>query len=230
MLIPDRYVRLAFSIIDTPVKKFSITPMEKADATKNRANRETWLDAAYTLFVNDGIEAVKIMPLAKTLGLTRTGFYWHFKDLPELQNAIIDIWQTRNTGIIVERCAAPAQSLCAALFNLIDCWINNDLFDAPLDLAIRNWARNDARLQALVDQSDEDRLAAVKTLFARFGKTGDAAHYRALTVILTQTGYYSMHVSEPRLQRAIAGCQYVEIFAGEPPSQFDKEAFLERHR
>jgi AcrR family transcriptional regulator len=203
--------------------------MKKADATKNRATRETWIDAAYAIFVRDGIEAVKIMPLAKTLNLTRTGFYWHFKDLTELQDAIIDIWQTRNTGIIIERCAAPAQSLCAALFNLIDCWIDNELFDAPLDLAIRNWARNDARLQALVDKSDADRLAAVKAMFERFGRTGDAAYYRALTVILTQTGYYSMHATEPRLQRAVAGCQYVEIFAGEPPTQAEKDAFLMRH-
>lgn len=204
--------------------------MQKVARTKNRANRETWIDAAYTLFVNDGIEAVKIMPLAKALNLTRTGFYWHFKDLSELQDAIIEIWQTRNTGIIVERCAAPADSLCAALFNLIDCWIDNDLFDAPLDLAIRNWARNDARLQTLVDQSDDYRLAAVKALFERFGQTGDAAHYRALTGILTQTGYYSMHINEPRLQRAIAGCQYAKIFAGMSPTVAEKDAFLERHR
>lgn len=204
--------------------------MKKAVVTKNRATRETWIEAAYALFVEDGIEAVKIMPLAKRLNLTRTGFYWHFKDLSDLHEAIIDIWQTRNTGIILERCQAPAPSLCAALFNLIDCWIDNDLFDAPLDLAIRNWARSDARLQALVDQSDDDRLAAVKTLFERFGRTGDAAHYRALTVILTQTGYYSMHVSEPRLQRAIAGCHYAEIFAGEAPTQAEKDTFLRRHR
>ncbi|MEP2029911.1 MAG: TetR/AcrR family transcriptional regulator [Paracoccaceae bacterium] len=204
--------------------------MKKVRATKNRASRETWIDAAYTLFVNDGIEAVKIMPLAKTLNLTRTGFYWHFKDLSELHDAIIQIWQARNTGIILERCAAPAQSLCAGLFNLIDCWIDKDLFDAPLDLAIRNWARNDERLQDFVDQSDADRLTAVTALFERYEKTGDTAHYRALTVILTQTGYYSMQVSEPRLQRAIAGCQYVEIFAGEPPTRAEKDAFLQRHR
>lgn len=204
--------------------------MKVSPSPRTRATRETWIDAAYALFITDGIAAVKIMPLANALNLTRTGFYWHFKDLSELHDAIIDIWQTRNTGIVLERCAAPAPSLCAALFNLIDCWIDNALFDAPLDLAIRNWARNDVRLQALVDQSDEDRLAAVKALFARFGRTGDAAHFRALTVILTQTGYYSMHVSEPRLQRAIAGCQYAEIFAGEPPTQAEKDAFLDRHR
>lgn len=204
--------------------------MNDVPPARIRASREIWLNAAYDLFVSDGIEAVKIMPLAKRLNLSRTGFYWHFKELSELHNAIIDIWRTRNTGIMLERCATPAQSLCAALFNLIDCWIDNDLFDAPLDLAIRNWARSDARLQALVDESDKVRLAAVTRVFERFGKSGDAAHYRALTVILTQTGYHSMHVSEPRLRRAIAGCQYVEIFAGERPTRSEIDVFLDRHR
>jgi len=204
--------------------------MNDALPIRKRASREVWLNAAYALFVAEGIEAVKIMPLAKKLNLTRTGFYWHFKELSDLHDEIIHIWQKRNTGIMLERCTAPAKSLCEALFNLIDCWIDHDLFDAPLDLAIRNWARSDARLQTLVDQSDKDRLEAVKALFERFGRTGDIAHYRALTVILTQTGYYSIHVSEPRLQRAIAGCNYVEIFAGEPPTKSEIDAFLDRHR
>jgi AcrR family transcriptional regulator len=195
-----------------------------------RATREVWLDAAYKLFVADGIEAVKIMPLAKKLNLTRTGFYWHFKDVSELHNAIIDIWQTRNTGIIVQRCEAPANNLCAALFNLIDCWIDNDLFDAPLDLAIRNWARNDTTLEALVVETDKARLEAVIRMFERFGQTGEIAHYRALTVILTQTGYHSMQFDESRQQRAIAGCHYVEVFAGEVPGQQDKDVFLARHQ
>jgi AcrR family transcriptional regulator len=204
--------------------------MTELPSNRTRATREIWLDAAYDLFVSEGIEAVKVMPLAKKLNLTRTGFYWHFKDLCELHDAIIEIWQTRNTGIVLERCAAPAQSLCAALLNLIDCWIDNDLFDAPLDLAIRNWARSDAKLQMLVNQSDDARLKAVTAVFERFGRTGDDARFRALTAILTQTGYYSMQVAEPRLQRAIAGCHYAEIFAGEPPTQAEKDAFLDRHR
>lgn len=204
--------------------------MKTPQPTNNRASRETWIAAAYDLFVNDGIEAVKVMPLAKRLNLTRTGFYWHFKDLSDLHDAIIQIWQMRNTGIVLERCAAPAPSLCAALLNLIDCWIDTDLFDAPLDLAIRNWARSASRLQSLVEQSDALRLEAVTAVFQRFGRSGEEAHYRALTAILTQTGYYSMQVSEPRLQRAIAGCHYAAIFAGEQPSEAEKGAFLNRHR
>lgn len=116
------------------------------------------------------------------------------------------------------------------MLNLIDCWIDSELFDAPLDLAIRNWARSDADLQKRVDESDAARQAAVTAVFERFGRTGADAHYRALTAILTQTGYYSMHMSEPRLQRAIAGCHYAEIFAGMPFTQVEKDAFLHRHR
>jgi AcrR family transcriptional regulator len=204
--------------------------MKNAPPPKARGSRELWLQAAYDLFVAEGIEAVKVMPLAKKLNLTRTGFYWHFKDISELHDGIIEIWQTRNTGIVLARSVAPAASLCAALFNLIDCWIDNDLFDAPLDLAIRNWARSDARLQAMVDASDAARLRAVTSVFERFGRSAEVAHYRALTVILTQTGYYSMRVSEPRLQRAIAGCHYAEIFAGEAATLAEKDAFIARHR
>ncbi|TLP67139.1 TetR/AcrR family transcriptional regulator [Parasedimentitalea maritima] len=204
--------------------------METAPQPRARATRSIWLDAAYDLFVQDGIEAVKIMPLAKKLNLTRTGFYWHFKDLAELHDALVDIWQARNTGIILERCAAPADSLCSALFNLTDCWIDPDLFDAPLDLAIHNWARNDSKLQKLVEASDAARLEAVRAVFLRFGVTPDAAHYRALTTILTQSGYYSKPVIEARLDRALAGCHYVEVFAGEPPTQQEIDDFLSRHR
>jgi AcrR family transcriptional regulator len=204
--------------------------MTATASNRIRATREVWLDAAYELFVTDGIDAVKIMPLAKKLNLTRTGFYWHFKDVSELHNAIVDIWQTRNTGIIFQRCEVPAANLCAALFNLIDCWIDNDLFDAPLDLAIRNWARNDSGLEALVAETDKARLEAVIKMFERFGQTSETAHYRALTVMLTQTGYHSMQFNETRHQRALAGCHYVEIFAGEAPSREDIKAFLARHQ
>lgn len=198
--------------------------------SRPRASRETWLSAAYDLLIQDGIDAVKVMPLAKQLGLTRTGFYWHFRDLAELHRAIVDLWQDRNTGVMLQKCAIPSQSLCEALFHLVDCWIDPDLFDAPFDLAIRNWARKDPALQALVDASDDKRLGAVTEIFKRFGAAPDSANYRALTVILTQTGYHSMQISEPRAARAMAGCHYVEIFAGNSPSETEKRQFLDRHQ
>lgn len=189
-----------------------------------------WWNAAYDLLVRDGIEAVKVMPLAKRLGLTRTGFYRHFKGLCELHVANFDLWKNRNTGVVLRKCAEPASSHCEALFNLVDCWIDPDLFDAPLDLAIRNWARTDPDLQALVDVSDKQRLTAVTNLFVRYGTDPEIAQYRALTAILTQTGYCLMRIGGSRSKRAEAGCRYVEVFAGERPAKAETDAFLARHR
>ena len=48
-----------------------------------------WLDAAYELLVEGGVEAVKVMPLAAKLGLSRTSFYWHFADREALLAGLI---------------------------------------------------------------------------------------------------------------------------------------------
>ena len=43
-----------------------------------RGSRQGWLDAAYEALIEGGIDAVKIQPLARRLGLSRTSFYWFF--------------------------------------------------------------------------------------------------------------------------------------------------------
>ena len=43
-----------------------------------RGSRALWLDAARQVFVETGVDAVKIQPLAERLALSRTSFYWFF--------------------------------------------------------------------------------------------------------------------------------------------------------
>ena len=49
-----------------------------------RGSRELWLAAARDAFVEAGLDAVKIQPLASRLNLSRTSFYWFFKNREEL--------------------------------------------------------------------------------------------------------------------------------------------------
>ncbi len=135
---------------------------KRQPATKPpRASEDMWLEAALeVLCESGGVEAVKVMPLAQRLGLTRTGFYWHFKDRDALLEAMITRWEDKNTGNLIARCAAYAETIGEALFNLFDCWLDADLFDARLDLAVRNWARNNPALQVRLDRADAARLAA----------------------------------------------------------------------
>ena len=46
-----------------------------------RGSLESWLNAAYESLKESGVDAVRVMPLAKKLNLSRTSFYWYFQDL-----------------------------------------------------------------------------------------------------------------------------------------------------
>jgi len=198
--------------------------------SRTRASEDMWLEAAYEVLTESGVEAVKVMPLAKRLGLTRTGFYWHFKDRAALLEAMIKRWEEKNTGNLVAKTETYAESISEAMFNLFDCWLDNTLFDSRLDLAIRNWARNDPKLQARLNKADATRSAAIMTMFKRFGYSDSQALARSMTVIYTQIGYISMQISEDWGERIARMPDYIEVTTGTVPTKSEFNRFKARHR
>lgn len=194
-----------------------------------RGSEDLWLTAAYEMLVTNGVDAVKVMPLAQMLGLSRTSFYWHFKDREALLAALLDRWEAQNTGNLVARTKAYADSINEALYNLFDCWLTRDLFDSRLDFAIRNWALGDAVVKAKLQRTDDTRITAIRAMFARFGYAPDHADTRAHTVYYTQIGYISMMVAEPRDIRLARMPAYVETFSGHPPAPAETARFMARH-
>lgn len=211
------------------VNSYDGAEMSGVTSPRPRGSKDKWLDAAYELLIAEGIDAVKVMRLAKRLNLTRTGFYWFFEDISELNHAMVTRWQSKNTGNLVAACQRDAQTVTEALFNVMDCWLNGDLFDAKLDLAIRNWSRNDADLKAHLDQADLARIEAVTSLFRRFGYSCEQAEVRGMTVIYTQIGYISMDMTELRDDRLNRVSHYVEMFASVAPKPEEVNAFLGRN-
>ena len=203
--------------------------MEPQQSARLRGSEDVWLNAACELLTESGVEAVKVMPLAKRLGLSRTSFYWHFRDRDALLEALIQRWEAKNTGNLVARTEAPAGNICAALFNVFDCWLDDGLFDAPLDLAIRNWARNDPDLQKRLDQADDVRRQALIEMFVRFGYDRRDAEVRTMTAVYVQIGYISMQVREDRLYRIKLMPDYAVVFTGQIPTEADVSALMARH-
>ncbi|MDC0660892.1 TetR/AcrR family transcriptional regulator [Leisingera sp. SS27] len=204
--------------------------MDTQDIARPRLSEEDWLAAAYEVLTDSGVEAVKVMPLAKRLGVSRTSFYWHFKDREELLEAMVRRWEERNTGNLVARSEAYAESIAEAIFNLFDCWIDPELFDARLDLAIRNWARNDSSLQERLDLADSRREQAMTDMFIRFGYPQADALIRARAMIYTQIGYFSMQVHESTEYRISLMPGWIKVFTGTSPEQRELDRFLARHR
>lgn len=204
--------------------------MNIENISRQRGSEELWLNAAYEMLRENGIEAVKVMPLAKKLDLTRTSFYWHFTDRDALLEAMIRRWEQKNTGNLVKQTTSFAESITEAMFNVFDCWLDEDLFDARMDLAIRNWARNNEALQVRLDLADAKRGDALFDMFKRFGYDDAQAQARSMTVIYTQIGYISMEIHENQTERVARMPDYIAVFTGKSPSTSEFERFKARHR
>jgi AcrR family transcriptional regulator len=205
--------------------------MDKGADKRNgwRGSADLWLDAAYEMLIEQGVDQVKLGPLAERLGLSRTSFYGHFDSRESLLAELVRRWQARNTGNLIARSQAYAESISEALFNLFDCWLMSDLFDARLDFAVRNWALGDPALRATLEQTDRDRIAAITAMFARFGHDAEDSQVRAYTVYYTQIGYIAMMVRETVDLRIRRMPLYIRTFAGVDPTPAEIARFMSRH-
>ncbi|MCT7664515.1 TetR/AcrR family transcriptional regulator [Shinella kummerowiae] len=204
--------------------------MEQATSDSGwRGSQEAWLDAAYDALLESGVDSVKILPLAKRLNLSRTSFYWFFKDREELLSALISRWREKNTGNLVKQTGAYAESLGEAMLNVFDCWLNKELFDSQLEFAVRSWALQSPEIQADVHAADQARMEAIGRMFMRFGYDEAAADVRARTTYLVQIGYISMQSKEDIALRMRRIPEYIAIYTGQPPQQRELDRFFARH-
>ncbi|MFN7002298.1 MAG: TetR/AcrR family transcriptional regulator [Roseinatronobacter sp.] len=203
------------------------------DAAKSsgwRGSRELWLAAAKEALVESGLDGVKIQPLANRLNLSRTSFYWFFKDRQALLDALLEDWEAKNTGAFVTACAAYAETISEAILNLITVFQDEDLFEPRLDFAVRGWAHQSAAVMERVNLADTRRLDAIRAMFLRFGAAPDDADVRARTVYLTQIGYIAMQVEESMTTRMMRVPGYVRIFCGRDPTKNELARFHARMR
>ncbi|WP_339532753.1 TetR/AcrR family transcriptional regulator [Pseudomonas mucidolens] len=197
----------------------------KAQEAGWRGSAEGWLEAAYDALKESGIDAVRVMPLAKRLGLSRTSFYWFFEDREQLLAALLARWRETNTGGLIRQTESYAESISEAILNVFECWLNPELFDSPFEFAVRSWALQSDEVAREVSVVDEQRMSALASMFKRFGYDSQGADTRARTIYLTQIGYITMNTGELITVRFQRIPHYVSIFTGKVPKQRELDRF-----
>ena len=167
--------------------------MNAQDPTPPRLGARDWLTAALNALTEGGIETVQITVLARTLGVTRGSFYWHFESREALLSALLDEWRARNTGVMLEATAKTA-SLDLGILALFSVWVDHTRFDQRLDQAVRDWARRDDTLRDLIKAEDDARVGAVSDMFKRHGYPETEAFIRARVIYFTQISFYALEV------------------------------------
>lgn len=198
----------------------------KAQDAGWRGSVNGWLDAAYDALKESGVDAVRVMPLAKRLNLSRTSFYWFYEDREQLLAALLTRWRDKNTGGLISQCESYAESISEAILNVFECWVNPELFDSQFEFAVRSWALQSAEVADEIAAADEARINALAGMFRRFGYETDAADARARTIYLTQIGYISMKTTEDVVVRFRRIPQYVTVFTGKAPKRRELDRFF----
>jgi AcrR family transcriptional regulator len=138
-----------------------------------RTPRSSWLEEGLQSLAAGGVDAVRIEPLARALGVTKGGFYWHFDDRRALLEEMLDTWERVSVDEVIERIESEGGDARARLRRLFALATSGDerLSGSELlriDLAIRDWARRDRMVAGRLRRVDNRRMDYMRSLFADF--------------------------------------------------------------
>ncbi|MDW4500523.1 TetR/AcrR family transcriptional regulator [Sulfitobacter sp. D35] len=136
--------------------------------SKPRLTRQSWIDAALEALVAHGPSALAAEPLARRLGATKGSFYWHFKDVPALHEAVSKDWQARALAVVAAALAddAPADERLRRF--------GQSLLADRQDPAMRGWARINPMVSDIVAEVDAERMTYIGALLSQLGITNRA--------------------------------------------------------
>jgi AcrR family transcriptional regulator len=78
---------------------------------------EEWAEAALEAFAEGGVRAASIPGIARTLGVTKGSFYWHFRGFDDLVGAAMERWEAQDRAALDElRAVGDPRRRLVALF------------------------------------------------------------------------------------------------------------------
>jgi AcrR family transcriptional regulator len=166
----------------------------------DKLSRDDWLAAALEALEESGVGGVKVLPVAKRLGVSRGSFYWHFRDQRDLLDGVLDYWERWSTSRVIEALRNVEDvSAKERIWLLMSTVFTEEL--GARDPAIRAWALYDKGAARVVRRVDRRRLDLVHVLFREAGFSDQSAAMRSRLLAAYLLGEYVLFVREPPERR-----------------------------
>lgn len=145
---------------------------------QQRLSKEKWITAGFGAISAAGPSALAAEPLARALKTTKGSFYWHFKDVPAFQQAVLTKWQAR----ALEQVLSLLQETGEADSRLRT--FGQAVLSDDVEPQLRIWARNDTRVSAVLAEVDKERLSYLTRLLGQLGlRNADFARALQATLV-----------------------------------------------
>ena len=144
-----------------------------------RTPRSSWIDEGLRALAAGGPDAVRIEPLARALGVSKGGFYWHFNDRRALLEEMLDTWERVSIDEVIERVEGQGGDARARLRRLFGLASSSDEL-LKIDLAVRDWARREQTVAERLRRVDNRRMDYMRSLFGAFCPDEDDVEARCM--------------------------------------------------
>lgn len=158
--------------------------------TVEQLSRDAWLDAAAAAIADGGFDNVRVLALAKQLGVTRGSFYWHFQEHAELIESFLERWRDRRLAELACLQAGPGDSEME-LRRVLRLALSEPARNTRrmrVELAVRDFARRDAHAARIVAEVDRARIAQCAAFLESLTADRRRAHELALLLYVTTIG------------------------------------------
>lgn len=178
---------------------------EKQRKITESLTRDDWISGAWDMLGENGLDGVRVEPLARRLGVTKGSFYWHFKDRQQLMDALLDRWFSIWDDQMLpdmEEAANPADRIWALFESVVGRVTRGQT------VSLRMMSHSDADVARRIEERDAQRLSFLTSELVEIGFAADEARVRGQVYQTIMTGEYLRSGGLPLEERVARARSY----------------------
>jgi len=153
----------------------------KKAKVRRGVSKAEWLETGLQALSDGGVAALTVEGLAKSLGIAKAGFYWHFKNRDDLLRQLLDYWTQELTEVVTANPEILALKPKSRLIRTAEMILDFEL--TRYEIAIRQWALQDAGAARAVKKVNRLRLDFVRKAFSEIDFKGDDLEMRTMLFV-----------------------------------------------
>ncbi len=146
--------------------------------TRRGVSKAEWLEMGLQVLSESGVNALTIEGLARSLGINKAGFYWHFKNRNDLLRHLLDYWTHEVTEVITKNQDILQLTAKKRLIRTAEIILDFEL--TRYEIVIRQWALQDAEAARAVKKVNRLRMDFTRSAFTELGFKGDDLEMRTM--------------------------------------------------
>ena len=148
-------------------------------------SKDEWLEKALHSLSSGGVASVSIEGMAKSLGINKSGFYWHFKNRDDLLRQLLNYWTHEVTEVITDNSDLLNLEPKVRLIKIAEMILDFEL--TRYEIAIRQWALQDKMAAQAAKKVNRIRLDFISNTLSELGFKGDDLDMRAMLFVCYQS-------------------------------------------